>query len=120
VRKTETEGVFAEVNGSIVLNRTIIEVVNTFVVNGTWIIQRATYNSRQRGHQRHGPDGFEVKADGDIVVMKIVESARLEAGRDIIIKGGVQGKGKGLVSAGRTCGSAMPRTRGWRPRETFI
>jgi uncharacterized protein len=47
------------------------------------------------------PDGFEVKAEGDIIVAKIVESARLEAGRDVVVKGGVQGKGKGCISAGR-------------------
>jgi uncharacterized protein (DUF342 family) len=103
VRKTENgKEFFAEVNGSIVLNRTIIEVVNTYVVNGD--VDYSTGNIQFNGNvviNGTVPDGFEVKADGDIVVMKIVESARLEAGRDIIIKGGVQGKGKGLVSAGR-------------------
>jgi len=103
VRKTENgKEFFAEVNGSIMLNRTIIEVVNTYVVNGD--VDYSTGNIQFNGNvviNGTVPDGFEVKADGDIVVMKIVESARLEAGRDIIIKGGVQGKGKGLVSAGR-------------------
>jgi len=41
-------------------------------------------------------DGFEIKADGDIIVSKIVESATLTAGRDVIVKGGVLGRGKGL------------------------
>ena len=103
VRKTENgKEFYANINGSIVLNGTIIEVVNTYVVNGD--VDYATGNIQFNGNvviNGTVPDGFEVKADGDIVVMKIVESARLEAGRDIIIKGGVQGKGKGLVSAGR-------------------
>jgi uncharacterized protein (DUF342 family) len=103
VRKTENgKEFYADINGSIVLNGTIIEVVNTYVVNGD--VDYSTGNIQFNGNvviNGTVPDGFEVKADGDIVVMKIVESARLEAGRDIIIKGGVQGKGKGLVSAGR-------------------
>jgi uncharacterized protein len=93
---------YADMNGSILLNGTIIEVVNTYVVNGD--VDYATGNIQFNGNVViNGTvlDGFEVKADGDIIVMKIVESARLEAGRDIIIKGGVQGKGKGLVAAGR-------------------
>ena len=103
------------------LNGTIIEVVNTYVVNGD--VDYSTGNIQFNGNvviNGTVPDGFEVKAEGDIVVMKIAESARLEAGRDIIIKGGVQGKGKGLVSAGRDIRSATPRTRGWRRRGTFI
>jgi len=103
VRKTENgKEFYADINGSIVLNGTIIEVVNTYVVNGD--VDYSTGNIQFNGNvviNGTVPDGFEVKADGDIVVMKIAESARLEAGRDIIIKGGVQGKGKGLVSAGR-------------------
>ena len=46
-------------------------------------------------------DGFEVKAEGDIIVSKLVESAKLTAARDVIVKGGVLGRGKGLISAGR-------------------
>ena len=46
-------------------------------------------------------EGFEVKAAGDIIVSKCVEAARLIAGRDVRVLGGIQGQGKGLVSAGR-------------------
>jgi hypothetical protein len=93
---------YAEINGSIILNGSIIAVVNTFVVNGD--VDFSTGNIQFNGTvliNGNVPDGFEVKAEGDIIVAKIVESARLEAGRDVVIKGGVQGKGKGLVSAGR-------------------
>jgi hypothetical protein len=93
---------FAEANGSIMINGSVIEVVNTFVVNGD--VDYSTGNIQFNGNvliNGNVPDGFEVKAEGDIIVAKIVESARLEAGRDVIVKGGIQGKGKGLVSAGR-------------------
>jgi hypothetical protein len=103
VRKSENgKEFYAEINGSIILNGTVLEVVNTYVVNGD--VDFSTGNIQFNGNvviNGTVPDGFEVKADGDIIVNKIVESARLEAGRDIIIKGGIQGKGKGLVLAGR-------------------
>jgi uncharacterized protein len=103
VRKSEDgKELYAEINGSIILNGTVLEVVNTYVVNGD--VDYSTGNIQFNGNVVINgtiPDGFEVKADGDIVVLNIVESARLEAGRDIIIKGGVQGKGKGLIFAGR-------------------
>jgi uncharacterized protein len=102
VKSGDGKEFYADINGSIILNGTIIEVVNTYVVNGD--VDFSTGNIQFNGNvviNGSIPDGFEVKADGDIVVLKIVESARLEAGRDIIIKGGVQGKGKGLISAGR-------------------
>jgi hypothetical protein len=103
VRKSQNgKEFYADINGSIVLNGTVIEVVNTYVINGD--VDYSTGNVQFNGNvviNGTVPDGFEVKADGDIVVNKIVESAKLVAGRDIIIKGGVQGKGKGLVCAGR-------------------
>jgi uncharacterized protein (DUF342 family) len=93
---------YAEINGSIILNGSVITVVNTYVVDGD--VDYSTGNIQFNGNvliNGNVPDGFEVKAEGDIIVAKIVENARLEAGRDVVIKGGVQGKGKGLISAGR-------------------
>jgi uncharacterized protein len=93
---------YAAINGSIIVNGSVIEVVNTYVVDGD--VDFSTGNIQFNGNvliNGNVPDGFEVKAEGDIIVAKIVESARLEAGRDIVIKGGVQGKGRGLISAGR-------------------
>jgi hypothetical protein len=94
--------IVAEISGSIVLNGSIIEVVDTFVVNGD--VDYSTGNIDFRGNvfiSGNVVEGFGVKADGDIVVVKNVESSRVEAGRDVVVKGGVQGKGKGLVAAGR-------------------
>lgn len=44
--------------------------------------------------------GFTVKAKGDIQVNGVVEGATLIAGGNIVIKRGVQGMGKGMLSAG--------------------
>lgn len=43
---------------------------------------------------------FSVKAEGNIIVDGIVESAHLEAGGDIIIARGMNGMGKGTLKAG--------------------
>lgn len=93
---------FAEISGCILHNGSCLEVVNTYVVDGD--VDFATGNIFFNGNVvvcGTVLDGFEIKADGDIIVSKIVESATLTAGRDVIVKGGVLGRGKGLVSAGR-------------------
>lgn len=93
---------YAVTDGCIISNGSLLEVVPVYVVNGD--VDFSTGNIQFNGTVLiNGTvrDGFEVKAEGDIIVNNIVESARLEAGRDIIIKGGVQGKGKGLICAGR-------------------
>lgn len=43
---------------------------------------------------------FFVKAGGDIIVRGIVEHARLEAGRNIVLSQGMNGGGKGFLKAG--------------------
>lgn len=92
----------ATLNGSIMLNGSLLEVVNTYVVDSD--VDYSTGNIEFNGNvviNGTVVQGFEVKADGDIIVARNVESARLEAGRDVVIRGGAQGRGKGLVSAGR-------------------
>lgn len=43
--------------------------------------------------------GFRLKAKGDIIVGGVVEAATLIAGRDIVLKRGIQGMGKGYLEA---------------------
>lgn len=43
--------------------------------------------------------GFTIKASGSIEVKGIVEGSALEAGSDILIRGGIQGGGKGMLQA---------------------
>ena len=93
---------YAAIAGCIILNGPVLDVVNIYVVNGD--VDYSTGNISFNGNVViNGTvlDGFEVNADGDIVVLKCVESAILTAGRDVIVKSGVLGRGKGLISAGR-------------------
>lgn len=43
--------------------------------------------------------GFRLKAKGDIIVGGVVEAATLIAGKDIVLKRGIQGMGKGYLEA---------------------
>lgn len=45
-------------------------------------------------------EGFSVKATGNITVNKLVEAAHVEAGKDILVRGGILGGGKAVLSAG--------------------
>lgn len=44
--------------------------------------------------------GFRLKAEGDIEIQGYVDAATIEAGGNITIRGGVQGRNKGVVRAG--------------------
>ncbi len=93
---------FAESSGYIVLNFPLIEVLELYEVSGD--VDYSTGSIDFKGNVLvHGNvrEGFEVKAEGDVIIMKCVESAKVEAGRDVRIAGGIIGQGKGLVSAGR-------------------
>jgi len=89
-------------SGLVMFHNNVLEVVEVFSVDSD--VDFSTGNINFNGTVLVNGDikeGFEVKAAGDIVVKGNVESARIEAGRDVIIRGGVISKGKGLVSAGR-------------------
>lgn len=45
-------------------------------------------------------EGFRVKATGNITINKLVEAAYVEAGKDILVRGGILGGGKAILSAG--------------------
>lgn len=45
-------------------------------------------------------EGFTVKATGNITVNKLIEAADVEAGKDILVRGGILGAGKANISAG--------------------
>lgn len=103
VRASEDEKSFyAEINGCIVLNYPIIQVLELYEVKGD--VDYSTGNIDFSGNviiNGTVREGFEVKADGDIIIQNHVESAKVIAGRDVRISGGVFGQGKGLISAGR-------------------
>jgi len=92
----------AAIEGHVMLNGNVLEVLQVYIVNGD--VDFSTGNVSFNGNvviTGSVMEGFEVKADGDITINKSIDPCRLEAGRDIQIKGGVQGRGKGILIAGR-------------------
>jgi hypothetical protein len=93
---------FAEMDGCIILNGPVLEIMDVYVVNGD--VDYTSGNIEFSGNVIINGivrEGFVVKADGDIVVAGSVEPSVLKAGRDVRVKGGIHGQGKGMVSAGR-------------------
>lgn len=80
----------AECDGQVVLNDKIINVFQCFYVEGDVDYRSGNIdfngNVIIKGVVR---EGFEVKATGDITVMKDVESANVVSGRDLIVYGGI-------------------------------
>ncbi len=93
---------YADSKGCIMLNPPLIEILDLYHVKGDVDYSTGSINFNGNviinGTVR---EGFEVKADGDIIIENCVESARIIAGRDVRISGGILGQTKGLVSAGR-------------------
>ncbi|MFC4768812.1 DUF342 domain-containing protein [Effusibacillus consociatus] len=44
--------------------------------------------------------GFKIKADGDVEIQGYVDAALIEAGGNVTIRGGIQGRNKGVIRAG--------------------
>lgn len=95
---------YSEINGCVQLNGSLLDVMNVFVVNSD--VDYHTGNVRFDGNimiTGSVRKGFEVEAEGDILILGNAEPSRIKAGRDIHVKGGVLGAGKGRfgLEAGR-------------------
>jgi uncharacterized protein (DUF342 family) len=95
---------FSEVNGCAQLNGNTLDVMDLFVINSD--VDYHTGDIRFPGNvlvtgsvQR----GFSIEAEGDVTILKFAEPCRIKAGRDVLIKGGIMGDGKGKckIEAGR-------------------
>lgn len=98
----DNKSFYADIKGCVVLNHPVLDVLELYEVQGDVDYSTGSIdfsgNVIVNGTVR---EGFEVKADGDIIIQNSIESARVIAGRDVRISGGILGHGKGLVSAGR-------------------
>lgn len=95
-----------------------LDVWNVYVVegdvnryNGNLIYDGTIYIKGSVGDNAH------IRAKGDIIVDGYVEGARLESGHNILIRGGVNGNGKGeIVAEGKVMGtffeSAIVKAKG--------
>jgi uncharacterized protein len=92
----------AETDGQVSLNGTVLNVFQNYIVEGD--VDFGTGNIDFDGNvtiKGSIRPGFEVKASGDITVLKSVESAIVIAGRDIRVFDGIIGGHNSMISCGR-------------------
>lgn len=91
---------YSEVSGNVSLTNGTIFVSDTFSVPAD--VDASTGDIEYDGNVVIAgtvKTGFSVKASGDIQVNGVVEAAKLIAGGNVMIKGGVQGMSKGIIKA---------------------
>lgn len=90
----------AAIGGIIEYKNAMLNISELFLVHGD--VDSASGNITATGSvtvQGDVLEGFQVKATGDIIVRGMVEGARLEAGGSITISGGMNGMGRGRLTA---------------------
>ncbi|HEX7344517.1 MAG TPA: FapA family protein [bacterium] len=87
--------------GSVSLQRGMVQVDSTLTVDGHVDFSSGNLDFTGdiiiRGDVK---SGFRVKTAGNIEVHGVVEDALVEAGKDVLIKGGFEGSGRGIIRAG--------------------
>ncbi len=92
---------YALFNGKIELNMNIMNISPTYVIPGD--VDLSTGNIDFKGDLEIMGSikaGMYVKASGNITVNKLVEAAHVEAGKDVLVRGGILGGGKAVIQAG--------------------
>lgn len=97
----EEQGVLiSEVDGQVVVVDGKIEVHTTYNISGN--VDHSTGNINFLGNvvvKGNVMNGFEIKAQGNVEIYGVVESAYIEAGGDILLHRGMQGMEKGILKA---------------------
>ena len=92
---------YALFNGKIELNMNVMNISPTYVIPGD--VDLSTGNIDFKGDLEIMGSikaGMHVKATGNITVNKLVEAAYVEAGKDVLVRGGILGGGKAVIQAG--------------------
>ena len=98
---------YADAEGNVTVEDGSLTVTPVFVIKGN--LDANTGNVDFHGDvlvQGNVSAGVTVKTTGDITINGHVETASLFAGKDVILKNGMQGSGNGIIHAG---GSVMAR-----------
>lgn len=98
---------YADVEGNVTLNGRILTVTPIYVLDGN--LDAATGSLDFHGDvliQGNVFAGVTVKTTGNITINGHVETANIIAGKDVILKNGMQGSGNGTIRAG---GNVMAR-----------
>lgn len=87
-------------SGEIFLSETRIKIENTVTIQGDAKYGMGTTDFVGDVHVTGDVNsGVEIKAGGNVIIDGIVEAATIVAGNDIVIRGGVHGRGKANLNA---------------------
>jgi len=93
--------VFSDLAGQPVLNDRTIVVEPVLTIRGDVGYETGNIDFAGNVHiSGNVTSGFSVRASENLEIEGMVEDCRIEAGRDVLIKGGIQGRSKGLIKAG--------------------
>ncbi len=90
----------AEISGAPIISGGVLRVDPVYIVDGD--VDYSTGNitfDGTIGIKGSILDGFEVNARGDVIVENTIQSARVTAGGDVVVKRGILTRNKGLISA---------------------
>lgn len=96
----ERTKIYADVTGHVFLKNGIISVSDVYTITGD--VDNSTGNIDYKGNVTilgSIKTGFSVKSGGDIVVNGVIEDATVRASGHIIVKRGINAKGKGDIAA---------------------
>lgn len=94
----DRESLVALIDGQLSVTNGNINILPIYEVRGN--VDNSTGNIKFIGKviiRGNVLTGFEIEAEGDIEVDGVVEGAKLKSGRNIILKRGAQGSGRGLL-----------------------
>lgn len=92
----------AALTGKVTIKGNVLEVSNVFVIqNDVSISTGGVTFAGDIVIKGNVLSGAEVRANGNIEVNGCVEAATLIAGRNVVLKNGMQGNGKGSIHAGK-------------------
>lgn len=98
--RIEGDKVLSVIQGNVILNGDVVEVEEVVVVNN---VDYETGNIDFDGSvEVKGTiaDGFTVKASGDIEVGKCIGRCHVQAGRNVVLKAGINGDREGRIQCG--------------------
>ena len=95
--------VIADIDGQPLLRDKVITVEHVLVIDGDmdFLVGNVTFDGCVK-ISGNVISGFSLKASESIQIDGLVEDAFIEAGGDIVIKGGMQGRKRGTIKAGGT------------------
>ncbi|MDD5089394.1 MAG: FapA family protein [Candidatus Wallbacteria bacterium] len=91
----------AEIDGQVNFKKNVINILPVFVVPGDLDLSVGDIDFVGNVIVKESiRDGFEVKCKGDLEVGKSIGASRIEATGDVVVKGGILGKDKGVIRSG--------------------